>query len=229
MIRAFLATLLLLSLLGLLLPGGTAWAQPRAFSCIGAEQLEDDVFEVVFRAGHAEPQPEAMRSPLAAALAVARADPSRNICVLGYARQEGGQTTSTQLAARRARAVALALSGEGGIERDRIRAEARNAGFSRRAAAAQARRAVVIVVLPAAIGAPPPASPPTPAAVTPAPVTPTPVTPTPVTPTPAPPVPAPSAPATPAAPEPPATTPDPPAPPHPPAPSPAPDPAPPSR
>ncbi|PZW41071.1 OmpA family protein [Humitalea rosea] len=212
MMHRLLAPLLLLPLLAV-----PALAQPRSFSCIGAERLEDDVFEVAFRAGHADPQPEAMRTPLAAALAVAREDPSRNICVLGYARQEGGQTTGTQLAARRARAVALALSGDGGIERDRIRAEARNAGFSRRAAASQARRAVVIVVLPAPVGAAPP--------VRPAPLPPTRLTP--VTPTPAaPPVPAP---ATPAAPAPPAEAPDPPAPPHPPAPSPAPDPAPPSR
>lgn len=236
MMHRFLAPLLLLPLLA-----APALAQPRSFSCIGAERLEDDVFEVAFRARHADPQAEALRTPLAAALAVARADPSRNICVLGYAREEeGGQTTGTQLAARRARAVALALSGEGGIERDRIRAEARNAAFSRRAAASQARRAVVIVVLPAPIGAPPPPEPgarvPTrltpvrPAPVTPEAVKPESVIPAPVTPPPAPaPAPAPEAPATPAAPAPPAAAPNPPAPPHPPAPSPAPDPAPPSR
>lgn len=131
-----------------LLAAVPAMAQVRAFSCIGAERLEDDVFEVPFRTGRAEPVAEALRTPMAAVAALARQDPARNICVLGHARQEGGQATSTQLAARRARAVALALSAEGGIERDRIRAEARNPGFSRSAAAAQSRRAVTIVVLP---------------------------------------------------------------------------------
>ncbi|WP_431282422.1 OmpA family protein [Humitalea sp. 24SJ18S-53] len=131
-----------------LLAAAPAMAQVRSFSCIGAERLEDDVFEVPFRNGRPEPTAESLRTPLAAVVALAREDPARNICVLGHARQEGGQTTGTQLAARRARAVAQALSAEGGIERDRIRAEARNPAFSRSAAAAVARRAVTIVVLP---------------------------------------------------------------------------------
>jgi len=144
MIHLLTATLLVL------LIAQPAAAQIRQFACFGAERLEDDVFEVPFRNGRAEPLPEALRTPLAAVAALARAEPDRNICVFGHVRQEGGQTTGTQLAARRARAVALALSADGGIERDRIRAEARNPGFSRSAAAAQARRAVTIVVLPAA-------------------------------------------------------------------------------
>ena len=56
--------------------------------------------------------------------------PERNLCVLGFAASpEGGAQTASRLAARRARAVALQLS-QLGIERDRIRAEARTRGFA---------------------------------------------------------------------------------------------------
>jgi outer membrane protein OmpA-like peptidoglycan-associated protein len=137
-----------LALLLLLLPALPAAAQLRPFNCVGADLLEDDVFEVPFRAGR-ERLEEAARTPLSAAAELARAAPERNLCVLGHASREGGQTTSTQLAARRARAVADALSVQYGIERDRIRAEARNPGFSPRTAVRPGRN-VSIVVLPAA-------------------------------------------------------------------------------
>lgn len=144
MIHAPLPALLTgLLLLGFVLP---AMAQPREFNCVGAERLEDDVFEVPFTPRSARPG-EAARTPVAAAAALAKEAPERNICVLGHAVREGGQTTSTQLAARRAREVAEMLSVEHGIARDRIRAEARNPGFSRRTANREAR-SVVIVVLP---------------------------------------------------------------------------------
>jgi coenzyme F420-reducing hydrogenase delta subunit len=50
--------------------------------------------------------------------------------VLGFAAgEEGGAQTASRLAARRARAVALELA-KLGIERDRVRAEARTRGFA---------------------------------------------------------------------------------------------------
>lgn len=131
-------------LLGLAAP---ALAQPRTFNCVGAERLEDDVFEVPFSPRSAHPG-AAARTPVAAAAALAKEAPERNICVLGHAVREGGQATSTQLAARRAREVSEMLSVEHGIERDRIRAEARNPGFSTRTENREAR-SVTIVVLPA--------------------------------------------------------------------------------
>jgi len=139
-----LPLLLAALLLGLALP---AQAQPRAFNCVGAERLEDDVFEVPFTPRSARPG-AAARTPVAAAAALAKEAPERNICVLGHAAREGGQSTSTQLAARRAREVSEMLSVEHGIERDRIRAEARNPGFSTRTENREAR-SVTIVVLPA--------------------------------------------------------------------------------
>ncbi|WP_176559875.1 OmpA family protein [Teichococcus rhizosphaerae] len=136
------------ALAALALPLSAPLAQPRAaFNCVGAEKLEDDVFEVPFAPRSARPR-EAARTPVAAAAALAREAPERNICVLGHASREGGQATSTQLAARRAREVAEMLSVGHGIERDRIRAEARNPGFSQRTANREAR-SVTIVVLPA--------------------------------------------------------------------------------
>lgn len=146
-----LPTLLALTALAIPLSSllaGAAVAQPRAaFNCVGAEKLEDDVFEVPFAARSARPR-EAARTPVAAAAAIAKAEPERNICVLGHANREGGQSTSTELAARRAREVAEMLSVGQGVERDRIRAEARNPGFSQRTANREAR-SVTIVVLPA--------------------------------------------------------------------------------
>jgi hypothetical protein len=146
----------------------TAQAQPRDFKCIGAERLEDDVFEVPFAARSARPA-TAARTPVAAAAALAAADPSRNICVLGHATREGSQATTTELAARRAREVAEMLAVGQGIERDRIRAEARNPGFSRSTENREAR-SVTIVVLPPPLGAPAtaPARPTAPAAERPA-------------------------------------------------------------
>jgi hypothetical protein len=154
-----------------------AQAQPRDFKCIGAERLEDDVFEVPFPTRSARPA-EAARTPVAAAAALAKAEPGRNICVLGFAGREGGQSSATQLAARRAREVAEMLSVSHGIPRDRIRAEARNPGFSRSTENREAR-SVTIVVLPdlamerrAPAPAPTPAPTPAPAAPAPAPVVP---------------------------------------------------------
>lgn len=125
-----------------------AVAQPRPFNCIGAERLEDDVFTIPFAPGRAEVTPAA-RSLLAAAVELARADPERNLCVLGHAGAEGGARTTTTLAAQRAREVARALSSLG-VERDRIRAEARSASFSPVVRAGEPpARTVSIVVLPA--------------------------------------------------------------------------------
>ncbi len=135
---------ILLPLLLLALP---AAAQVRPFSCVGAEQVEDDVFSVPFSRGSARVT-DAARSPLAAAEEVLRANPDRVACVLGHAGREGGASTSIRLAAERARNVARALSTRG-IERDRLRAEARSAHFSPRIrAAVPASRTVTIVVLP---------------------------------------------------------------------------------
>ncbi len=140
MTRLVLALLLLLA--------GPALAQPRPFSCVGAEQVEDDVFAVPFAQGSARVT-EAARTPLAAAEALLRENPDRLACLLGHAGQEGGATTSIRLAAERARAVAQALSARG-IERDRLRAEARSAQYSPRARSAEPpSRTVTIVVLPA--------------------------------------------------------------------------------
>ena len=126
-----------------------AAAQPRPFNCVGAERLDDDVFAIPFAPRAASPG-EAARANLAAVTALAKAAPARNLCVLGHAgQQEGGAVTGRELAARRARAVADALS-KAGIERDRVRAEARTAAFSpaARSGAAKVDRSVTVVVLP---------------------------------------------------------------------------------
>jgi outer membrane protein OmpA-like peptidoglycan-associated protein len=137
----------LLAVLMLLLLPVAAGAQPRPFSCVGAEALEDDVYAVPFARG-SDRLRDAARGAIEAAAALAKEDPERNICVLGHADRGQGAQTSTQLAARRARAVAQALSGQG-VERDRIRAEARVGAFSGREQEPGAR-AVTIVVMPAA-------------------------------------------------------------------------------
>ena len=134
---------LILALALLALP---AMAQVREFNCVGAADLEDDSFAVTF-APRSDRLGDNARSPLEAAAELARAAPSRNICVLGHAlSSEGGATTGARLAGRRAAAVALDLARRG-IERDRVRAEARVAGFTRSTAARPAR-GVTIVVLP---------------------------------------------------------------------------------
>lgn len=135
----------LLVAVALLLPG-LAEAQPRAFSCVGAERLEDDVFAVPFASGSTR-LGDAGRSAVAAAAAMALAEPGRNLCVLGHADRGAGAATSTQTAAVRARAVAAALSAQHRVERDRIRAEARVGVYSGRQAEPLAR-AVTIVVMP---------------------------------------------------------------------------------
>jgi len=157
MIRPRLRHTLLVALPLLTGLAATAQAQPRDFKCIGAERLEDDVFEVPFPAHSARPS-TAARTPVAAAAALAAADPTRNICVLGHATREGGQATTTELAARRAREVSEMLAVGHRIARDRIRAEARNPGFSRRTENREAR-SVTIVVLPAPLGGARPAAP----------------------------------------------------------------------
>lgn len=132
----------------LLGPSPVAQAQPRPFTCYGAEQLEDDVFAIPFTRGGAAPGPTA-RANLEAAAALAKREPERNLCVLGHAGpQEGGAQTGIQLAARRAGAVADALA-KLGVERDRIRAEARRAAFSRPGEAVPLERSVTVVLLPA--------------------------------------------------------------------------------
>lgn len=132
-------------LLALLLPG-PAPAQPRPFNCVGAGDLEDDVFAIPFAPRSAEPG-EAARGNLEAAAELAKREPERNLCVLGHAGpQEGGATTGAQLAARRAGAVAEALA-KLGVERDRVRAEAQRAAFAR-GGTVPAERSVTVVVLP---------------------------------------------------------------------------------
>ena len=70
-----------------------------------------------------------------------------DVCVLGHAgAQEGGAQTGTQLAARRAGAVATLLAKEG-VERDRIRAEARRSAYAQ--GVVPAERSVTVVLLPA--------------------------------------------------------------------------------
>ncbi|MFC7475590.1 OmpA family protein [Dankookia sp. GCM10030260] len=141
-----------LLLLAAFLPNA-ALAQPRPFTCIGAEQLEDDAFAIPFARDAATPG-EAARTNLAAAADRARREPGRNLCVLGHAGpQEGGAQAGLQLAAKRAGAVAAALA-KLGIERDRIRAEARRSAFAR--GAVPAERSVTVVLLPAGAGAEPP-------------------------------------------------------------------------
>lgn len=134
--------------LAALLSAPPAHAQPREFTCVGAERIEDEVFSVPFARGSSAIGDQA-RNALAAAIEAVRLTPDRNLCVLGHAGQEGGATTTTRLAATRARAVAERLAAAG-IEPDRIRAEARNASFSRRARQHEASgRSVTIVVMPA--------------------------------------------------------------------------------
>lgn len=120
MIRALLALLLLAS---------PAAAQLRDFSCVGAERVELDAVSVEFARGADRLTPDSIArfTPL---VEEAKQMLDRNICVLGFAASpEGGAETASRLAARRARAVALELS-KLGIERDRIRAEARTRGFA---------------------------------------------------------------------------------------------------
>lgn len=137
----------LLLALGITLAALPAFAQPAGFSCVGAEKLEDGVFSIPFQRGSAK-LGEAARSPLAAAIEAALAEPGRNICILGHAGQEGGATTSIQLAAQRARTVTNALA-DRGIGAERLRAEARSAQFSPSVRAAEPpSRTVTIVLMP---------------------------------------------------------------------------------
>jgi outer membrane protein OmpA-like peptidoglycan-associated protein len=130
--------------LALLWPG-LALGQPREFSCVGAEALEDEVFAVPFERG-SDRLRDVARTGIDSAAALAKAEPERNICVLGHADRSQGAESSTQLAARRARAVAQALA-QRGVERDRVRAEARVTAYSGRVQEPGAR-AVTIVVMP---------------------------------------------------------------------------------
>ncbi|MBU8544765.1 MULTISPECIES: OmpA family protein, partial [Roseomonadaceae] len=167
-----------------------ALAQPRPFNCIGAERLEDDVIAVPF-AGNSSSLGPAGRSAVAAAAARAKAEPGRRICVLGHADRRAGAETSTQIAARRARAVTAALAQQG-VPRERVRAEARVGAFSGRVQE-PGSRAVTIVLLPAAV----PSAPPRPEPAQPAPAQPAPAQPAPAQPAPAQPAPAQPAPAQP--------------------------------
>ncbi|MBP0444583.1 OmpA family protein [Roseomonas sp. SSH11] len=135
----------------LALSTGPALAQapgrpPPPFNCIGAEELEDDVFAVPFEAGR-DRLADSARSGLLAAAELLKREPDRNACILGHAQREGGQQTSVQLAARRARAVREALRAAG-LPESRLRSEARVAGFSRTTGNTVAR-SVSIVVMPA--------------------------------------------------------------------------------
>ena len=133
--------------LGIALTALPALAQPRGFSCVGAEKLEDDVFSIAFPRGSATIT-EAARSPLSGAIEAALAEPDRNICILGHAGQEGGATTSIQLAAQRARAVTNTMAARG-VSAERLRAEARSAQYSPAVRAAEPpSRTVTIVLMP---------------------------------------------------------------------------------
>ncbi len=130
-------------------PAGTSPAglSHPGFDCIGAEQIEDDAFAIPFARAAATLAPAA-EAPLEALLTRARAEPTRQLCILGHAGpQEGGATANTRLAARRAAAVAEEL-GKRGLPRERLRAEVRVAAFAR-AAAISAGRSVTVVLLPA--------------------------------------------------------------------------------
>jgi len=152
---------LLLALAAPLAPAQAQQAQPHgrplpAFNCAGAEELEDDVFAVPFAAGK-DRLTDAARANLHAATELLKRDQDRNACILGHAEREGGQQTSVQLAARRARAVREALQAAG-IPESRLRSEARVAGFSRTTGNTVAR-SVSIVVMPATPPQPEPATP----------------------------------------------------------------------
>jgi outer membrane protein OmpA-like peptidoglycan-associated protein len=140
-------------MLGLLFLAVPAAAQVRDFSCVGAERLEDDTAVVPFPARRDRVDPAALAS-LEPLVAKAREAGARNLCVLGFAApQEGGAETASRLAARRARAVSLELA-KLGVERDRIRAEARTRGFLTGAARGRAggvehSAGVRVVLLPA--------------------------------------------------------------------------------
>lgn len=131
----------------LVLAVAPAMAQVREFSCVGAERLTDDVATISFarNADRVGPDAAGVLQPLAE---LARATPERNFCVLGYAlAQEGGAQTRARLAARRANAVGLELS-QMGVERDRVRAEARSRGFATTGGGADRRAGARIVLLP---------------------------------------------------------------------------------
>ena len=105
-----------------------AAAQLRPFSCIGAERLEADAVTIGFTRGSDRVGNTALEvlGPFAAA---AREAPGRNICIIAFAAaDEGGAETQSALAARRARVLAIEIA-KLGVERDRIRAEARTRGF----------------------------------------------------------------------------------------------------
>ncbi|MFL1462116.1 hypothetical protein ACI6QG_07930 [Roseococcus sp. DSY-14] len=132
-----------------LLLAAPAQAQVRDFSCVGAEQLEGVVLE--FPQG----RDRAGLDALAPLVERAKAEQALNLCVLGFAGAgEGGAETASRLAARRARFVAQELAKQG-VERDRIRAEARTRGFldpARRGGEGGVRRApgVRVVLMPVA-------------------------------------------------------------------------------
>lgn len=139
---------LLLPLPLLAMLAGPALAETAPFNCVGAEQLEDDVFSIPFARGSSR-LGDAARTPLDSIIEALRAEPARVACILGHAGQEGGATTSIRLAAERARAVTDALAGRG-MARERLRSEARSAQFSPRVrAAVPPSRTVTVVLLPA--------------------------------------------------------------------------------
>ena len=133
----------------LLAVSSPAAAQLRDFSCVGAERLAQDAVSLDFARGadRLAPEAAALLAPLAER---AKEAIERNVCVLGFAAgPEGGAETASRLAARRARAVALQLS-QLGIERDRIRAEARTRGYTtgREGQAVDRRAGARVILLP---------------------------------------------------------------------------------
>lgn len=130
-----------------------AAAQRRDFSCVGAEQLREDSAVIPVPRGRDRPDAAALEA-LAPLVGRAKEEAGRNLCVLGFASpEEGGAQTQSQLAARRARQVSLELAKQG-VERDRVRAEARTRGFldpdRRGPAGVQRQPGVRVVLMPAA-------------------------------------------------------------------------------
>ena len=83
LLHGLLAAILAPAILALASAQGAAQAPRRDFSCVGAERLEDDVFAIPFRSGNAQVT-DAARSGLAAAARLIKAEPDRDVCVLGH-------------------------------------------------------------------------------------------------------------------------------------------------
>lgn len=136
--------------LAALLAAAPAAAQIRPFSCVGAERLEGEAVVIPFQRGSDRVSHAALEA-LAPLVAAARAEPGRNLCILGFAgAEEGGAETQSRLAARRARVLALEME-KLGVARERLRAEARTRSFTsgRGPDGVERRHAARVILLPA--------------------------------------------------------------------------------